>query len=88
VFGGVATIYGPVIAVFVLYPLTEMLATFELFREIRQLIFAGVVLLVLLFMPRGLVPWIRDRMEIQCPRCKHRNSARRQSCRLCAAQLN
>lgn len=87
VFGGLATIYGPVIAVFVLYPLTEMLATFELFRDIRQLMFAGVVLLVLLFMPRGLVPWIRDRIETECPRCKHRNWVRRARCRLCAAAL-
>ena len=53
VFGGLATIYGPVTAVFVLYPLTEWLGSFSAFGELRLLIFAVVVLLVLLFMPRG-----------------------------------
>lgn len=87
IFGGVATIYGPVLAVFVLYPLTEILASFELFREIRLLLFAVVVLVVLLAMPRGLAPWLRDRLESVCPRCKNRNGPRRQVCRLCAAPL-
>lgn len=56
IFGGIATIYGPVLAVFVLYPLTEILANFDVFKEIRLLIFAVIVLLVLLFMPQGLTP--------------------------------
>ncbi len=73
VFGGVATIYGPVAAVFILYPLTEWLGSFRAFGELRLLIFAVIVLLVLLFMPRGLTPWVRDRIETQCPRCKQRN---------------
>ena len=87
IFGGVATIYGPVIAVFFLYPLTELLAVFEIFREIRLLLFAIVVLLVLLFMPRGLTPWVRDKIEAACPRCKNRNVFTRRSCRLCGASL-
>jgi branched-chain amino acid transport system permease protein len=87
IFGGVATIYGPVIAVFFLYPLTELLAVFEIFREIRLLVFAIVVLLVLLFMPRGLTPWVRDKVEAACPRCKNRNAFTRRSCRLCGASL-
>ena len=87
VFGGLATIYGPVTAVFVLYPLTEWLGSFSAFGELRLLIFAVVVLLVLLFMPRGLTPWARDRIETKCPRCKQRNPAWRESCRACAASL-
>lgn len=87
IFGGVATIYGPVVAVFILYPLTEWLGTFKTFGELRLLIFAAVVLLVLLFMPRGLTPWVRDRVELQCPRCKQRNGAWRELCRLCGASL-
>ena len=87
VFGGVATIYGPVTAVFLLYPLTEILASFDLFKEVRLLIFAVIVLLVLLFMPRGLVPWLRDKIELVCPRCKNRNVFTRQQCRLCSAEL-
>jgi branched-chain amino acid transport system permease protein len=87
VFGGLATIYGPVTAVFVLYPLTEWLGSFSAFGELRLLIFAVIVLLVLLFMPRGLTPWVRDRIETRCPRCKQQNSAWRQLCRVCAVPL-
>jgi branched-chain amino acid transport system permease protein len=87
IFGGVATIYGPVAAVFLLYPLTEWLGSFKAFGELRLLIFAVIVLLVLLFMPRGLAPWVRDRIETQCPRCKQRNQVWRRVCRLCGAPL-
>jgi branched-chain amino acid transport system permease protein len=87
IFGGLATIYGPVAAVFLLYPLTEWLGSFKAFGELRLLIFASIVLLVLLFMPRGLAPWLRDKIEVQCPRCKQRNGAWRSVCRLCAAPL-
>lgn len=87
IFGGIATIYGPVAAVFVLYPLTEWLGGFSAFSELRLLIFAVVVLLVLLFMPRGLTPWMRDKIETQCPRCKQRNAIWRSACRLCGAAL-
>lgn len=87
IFGGVATVYGPVAAVFILYPLTEWLGSFRAFGELRLLIFAIVVLLVLLFMPRGLTPWVRDKVETQCPRCKQRNTFYRKICRLCGAAL-
>jgi len=87
IFGGVATIYGPVAAVFILYPLTEWLGSFRAFGELRLLIFAVIVLLVLLFMPRGLAPWLRDKIETQCPRCKQRNTFYRKICRLCGAAL-
>ncbi|MBW6494102.1 MAG: branched-chain amino acid ABC transporter permease [Burkholderiaceae bacterium] len=88
IFGGAATIYGPVVAVFALYPLTEVLANFELFREIRTLTSAVIILLVLLFMPQGLAPWIRDKIEKVCPRCKARNVFSRHQCRLCSAELD
>ena len=87
IFGGVATIYGPVAAVFILYPLTEWLGGFKQFGELRLLIFAAIVLLVLLFMPRGLAPWVRDKIEALCPRCKQRNLVFRKNCRLCGAPL-
>jgi branched-chain amino acid transport system permease protein len=87
IFGGVATIYGPVAAVFLLYPMTEWLGSFRAFGEMRLLIFAVIVLLVLLFMPRGLTPWVRDKIEILCPRCKQRNGAWRSVCRLCGVSL-
>jgi branched-chain amino acid transport system permease protein len=87
VFGGLASIYGPVAAVFILFPLTEWLGSMGQIGELRLLIFAAVVLVVLLMVPRGLAPWGRDRIEPQCPRCKQRNGAWRNVCRLCAAPL-
>ena len=85
IFGGIASIYGPVGAVFVLQPLLEILRFWE---DYRTLMFAGVVLLTLLFMPDGLFPWLRDKIETECPRCKIRNIAVRDKCRVCTASLD
>jgi branched-chain amino acid transport system permease protein len=85
VFGGLATIYGPIAAVFVLFPLLEFV---RFWPEYRTMIFAVVVLLILLYMPEGLIPWARDKMEKECPRCKIRNVAARKTCRVCTALLD
>jgi len=85
VFGGVVTIWGPVGAVFILFPLLEF---FRFWPELRMLLFAIVILLILLFMPQGLLPWIRDKIENECPRCKIRNVATRKSCRICDASMH
>ena len=85
VFGGVVTIWGPVGAVFILFPLMEF---FRFWPEFRMLLFAIVILLILLFMPQGLLPWIRDKIESECPRCKVRNVATRKNCRVCAASMH
>jgi branched-chain amino acid transport system permease protein len=85
VFGGIATIYGPIAAVFILFPLLEFV---RFWPEYRMLIFAVVVLLILLYMPEGLIPWVRDKIEKQCPRCKIRNVATRKTCRICTAVLD
>ena len=85
VFGGLATIYGPIAAVFVLFPLLEFV---RFWPEYRTMIFAVVVLLILLYMPEGLIPWVRDKIEKQCPRCKIRNVATRKTCRVCTAVLD
>lgn len=85
VFGGVVTIWGPVGAVFILFPLLEF---FRFWPEYRMLLFAFVILLILLFMPQGMLPWLRDKIENECPRCKVRNVASRKSCRVCDAQMH
>jgi len=85
VFGGMATIYGPVAAVFILFPMLELV---RFWPEYRTMIFAVVVLLILLYMPEGLIPWARDKMEKECPRCKIRNVATRKTCRVCTALLD
>jgi branched-chain amino acid transport system permease protein len=85
IFGGVATIYGPIAAVFILFPFLELV---RFWPEYRTLIFAVVVLLILLYMPEGLIPWVRDKMEKECPRCKVRNVGVRKECRICTAELD
>ena len=85
IFGGVVTIWGPVGAVFILFPLMEF---FRLWPEFRMLIFAFVILLILLYMPEGLLPWVRDKIENECPRCKIRNVATRKTCRICATAMD
>ncbi|MBU1157042.1 MAG: branched-chain amino acid ABC transporter permease [Proteobacteria bacterium] len=92
VFGGMVTIYGPIAGVFILYPLMEILRVvldqFPSLPEIRMFIFAALVLLTLLFMPEGLIPWVRDKIETECPRCKVRNVFSRHRCRICDAALD
>ncbi len=85
IFGGAATIYGPIGAVFFLYPLVEFM---HFLKDYRILMFAFVVLLVLLFMPDGLFRWLREKVEEECPRCKVRNIATRKTCRVCTAPLD
>ncbi len=85
VFGGIVTIYGPVGGVFIIFPLLEFL---RFWPEYRTLMFAAVILLILLYMPEGLIPWIRDKIETECPRCKLRNVAVRKTCRVCTASLD
>jgi branched-chain amino acid transport system permease protein len=84
IFGGVVTIYGPIAGVFILYPLMEFL---RILPEIRTLLFGLTVIIILLFMPEGLTTWVRDKIEKECPRCKIRNIATRDTCRVCTAPL-
>jgi branched-chain amino acid transport system permease protein len=90
VFGGIATIYGPIAGVFILYPLTEFVLTRYLHvpQEAKMLVLAFIVMLVLLFMPKGITTWLRDRTEKICPRCKLQNMATRTTCRVCMAKLD
>jgi branched-chain amino acid transport system permease protein len=85
VFGGIVTIYGPVAAVFIIFPLLEFL---RFWPEYRTLMFAAIILLILLYMPEGLISWVRDKIEKECPRCKLRNVAMRKTCRVCTAPLD
>ncbi|MFH1033426.1 MAG: AMP-binding protein [Pseudomonadota bacterium] len=91
VFGGMVSIYGPVVGVFLLNPLMEVLRgvqeSFPALPEMRMFVFAGLVLVTLLFMPEGLVPWLKDLLETECPRCKVRNARSRGRCRVCDASL-
>jgi branched-chain amino acid transport system permease protein len=90
VFGGIVSIYGAVIGVYVLYALLTFAGNGgqNFIGEHQILIMAIVVILVLLFMPEGVGVWIRDKIERECPRCKLRNAAWRKECRACSASLH
>jgi branched-chain amino acid transport system permease protein len=85
VFGGIVSIYGAVVGVYILYPLMEFL---RVVPELRYIIFAAIVIVILLFMPEGIAVWIRDKIERECPRCKLSNVAVRETCRACGAPLH
>ena len=84
IFGGIATIYGAVVGVFILYPALELLRAAS---EYRMLIFALIVLIVLRLMPQGITTFFRDRLEKECPRCKVRNAFTRKECRVCFSSM-
>jgi len=84
VFGGLATIYGPVAGTFLLFPLLEFLRVVE---EVRMVAFAFLILLVMRFLPQGVVRGVLDRLEETCPRCKVRNAFTRRRCRACGVEL-
>jgi branched-chain amino acid transport system permease protein len=85
IFGGIVSIYGPVVGAYTLFPLLEFLR--GIVGKYNYLIMAVVVILVLLFMPQGIAVWIRDKIERECPRCKLANAAWRKECRACSASL-
>ena len=84
IFGGIVTIYGAIAGTLILYPLMEFL---RVVPELRMLIFAGSVLVILRFMPEGLIVWLLDKLERECPRCKVKNIFTRTTCRICLANL-
>ncbi|MBU2490378.1 MAG: branched-chain amino acid ABC transporter permease [Proteobacteria bacterium] len=92
VFGGMVSIYGPMAGVFILNPLMEglrvILGKYPALPEMRMLLFAALVLLTLRFMPEGFIPWVLDRLETECPRCKIRNVFFRHRCRICDAAMS
>jgi branched-chain amino acid transport system permease protein len=84
IFGGIVTIYGAVVGVFILYPTLEVLRALS---EYRMLIFALIVLLILRIMPEGITTFVRDKLERDCPRCKARNAFTRKECRICFSDM-
>jgi len=89
-FGGIVSIYGPIVGVFILYTLLHFLGiggqTF--IGRNQMLIMSIVVILILLFMPEGVAVWVRNKLERECPRCKLTNAAWRKECRACGASLH
>ncbi|MBU1276106.1 MAG: branched-chain amino acid ABC transporter permease [Proteobacteria bacterium] len=88
IFGGMTTIYGAVAGVYILYPLVEFIRVLPHGEDVRFIFFSGILILTLLFMPEGLTTWVRDKIEIKCPRCKLVNVVTRRNCRACRAPLH
>ena len=86
VFGGAGTIYGPVIGAYLLYFLSTQLLV--ILPEIRMALFTAIIIPMILYMPEGIVRWVRDKLEITCPRCKIINAVKRRNCRICNADLH
>lgn len=84
-FGGMGTIAGSVVGVYVLYPVMELL---RFVPQLRMLIYAGIIIAVIMLMPEGIVHWVRDKIEEECPRCKLVNAVIRRDCRACGAPLH
>jgi len=88
IFGGIATIYGAVAGVYLLFPLTELMSLFEAGEKVRFLLFSLILIFTLLFMPEGITVWVRDKIEVKCQRCKTVNNTLRRQCRACQALLH
>ena len=90
VFGGIVSIYGPVVGVYTLQTLLQFAGQGgqNFLGRNQILIMSVIVILVLIFMPEGVAVWIRAKIERECPRCKLANGAWRKECRACSAPLH
>lgn len=88
IFGGIGTIYGGVVGVYILYPIMELVRLHPMGDQIRGVIVALILILILLFMPEGISVWVRDKIEVKCQRCKIINLSIRRHCRGCQAPLH
>lgn len=88
IFGGIGTIYGAVVGVYILYPVMEVVRLHPMGDQIRGVFIALILILTLLFMPEGVSVWVRDKIEVKCQRCKIINISIRRHCRACHAPLH
>jgi ABC-type branched-subunit amino acid transport system ATPase component/ABC-type branched-subunit amino acid transport system permease subunit len=61
--GGRGTLWGPVLGAFIIEPLNELANQSLGGGNSRLLIFGGLMALVVLFMPQGIVPFVADLLE-------------------------
>jgi branched-chain amino acid transport system permease protein len=86
IFGGGASIIGPVVGVFILLPIVEMLQVY--LGENATLIYYLILVVVVIFASGGILRWITRCLEKTCPRCSTVNAFTRKQCRACSAQLD
>jgi branched-chain amino acid transport system permease protein len=63
IFGGAGTVWGPLVGGFVFTAIGEVL--WAKFAEVHLLLFGTMIIVVLLFMPEGLIPLLRRRRQRQ-----------------------
>jgi ABC-type branched-subunit amino acid transport system ATPase component/ABC-type branched-subunit amino acid transport system permease subunit len=68
--GGRGTLWGPVLGAFLIEPLNEFANNSLGGGNARLLVFGGLMALVVLFLPRGILPSIADRLEARRARGK------------------
>jgi branched-chain amino acid transport system permease protein len=61
--GGRATLWGPVLGAFILVPIQEYFAQAFGASQLYLIAYAAVFLLIMLFLPRGILPSISDRVR-------------------------
>lgn len=85
IFGGGASIVGPVLGVFVLVPIVQMLQVY--LGDNATLIYYLILVVVVVFAPGGILRWIVRCLEKTCPHCLAVNVASRTYCRICSSSL-
>jgi ABC-type branched-subunit amino acid transport system ATPase component/ABC-type branched-subunit amino acid transport system permease subunit len=68
--GGRGTLFGPVLGAFIIEPLNEFANNSLGGGNSRLVIFGGLMVLVVLFLPRGIIPTLRDLVEARRKRGK------------------
>ncbi len=61
--GGRGTLWGPVLGAFILVPAQELFAQSFGASELYLLAYAAVFLVIMLFLPRGIIPSVRERIN-------------------------
>ena len=74
--GGRGTLMGPVLGAFIIEPLNEFANNHIGGGNARLLVFGGLMALVVIFLPRGIIPTVRDILERRRARGKAGNVGR------------
>ena len=85
IFGGAASIIGPVLGVFILLPIVETLQAH--LGDNATLIYYLILVVAVVFAPGGVLRWITGYLEKTCPHCSTVNAFTRKQCRVCSTPL-
>ena len=66
ILGGMGTILGPIVGAFIIIPLGEITAHFfGGFAGVHLMIYGLMLVLVILFLPEGLVGWVQEKLRLR-----------------------